>query len=558
MTASDNRTSMPEGWTEAKLSQLLIDPKRDLVDGPFGSNLKRTDFTETGIPVFKIQNIKANRFVDGTLSYVSSKKAAELKRHSFEKGDLIITKLGNPLGLCCEVPGQYPEGIIVADLMRLRFAHGHISKRYLIYLINSPVIQDQFKTITKGTTRPRVNLTIVRELDFPIPPINEQHRIVAKIEELFSELDKSIESLKRAREQLKVYRQALLKHAFEGKLTEQWRKDKTDAAQGSASVAGGQESGATKLETADQLLARIKKTRKDRYQQQLEEWEKAVKQWEANGKEGKKPGKPRKYNASVMNDDEISDVTRKSSSWKWINFSALLYSIRGGTTTPPIDEITDYPILRSSSVRNGLIDFTDIRYLTKQGIKSDQDYVATGDLLFSRLNGTIDYVGNCAIVSQEYPDNLLYPDRLYCAKLVDISLAAYCEYFFSSPMARKHIENKAKSTAGHKRISIPDITDLPLPIASKEEMNEIVSILDTQISIIDQNYHELENNIRKGETLRQSILKKAFSGQLIAQDPNDEPASVLLERIATEKAQAATVHKKTRSAKKRATRSSSK
>src|SRR5690606_22211280 len=100
---------------------------------------------------------------------------------------------------------------------------------------------------------------------------------VAKIEELFSELDNGIAALKTAREQLKVYRQAVLKHAFEGKLTAKWREENAD-----------------KLESPEQLLARIQQEREARCQQQLEEWEAAVKKWEEQGKEGKKPGKPKK------------------------------------------------------------------------------------------------------------------------------------------------------------------------------------------------------------------------------------------------------------------------
>ena len=98
-------------------------------------------------------------------------------------------------------------------------------------------------------------------MPLPVPPLNEQHRIVAKIEELFSELDKGIESLKAARAKLNIYRQAVLKHAFEGKLTAQWREETKD-----------------KLETPEQLLAHIKQEREARYEQQLQEWKAAVKE----------------------------------------------------------------------------------------------------------------------------------------------------------------------------------------------------------------------------------------------------------------------------------------
>src|SRR5699024_169080 len=104
----------------------------------------------------------------------------------------------------------------------------------------------------------------------------EQKKVVDKLEEIFSLLDIGIVNFKTAKEQLKIYRQSLLKHAFEGKLTEQWRKDNPD-----------------KLESPEQLLTRIQQEREARYQQQLKEWKQAVKNWEASGREGKKPSKPK-------------------------------------------------------------------------------------------------------------------------------------------------------------------------------------------------------------------------------------------------------------------------
>ncbi|MEO3408214.1 restriction endonuclease subunit S [Mucilaginibacter sp. CAU 1740] len=216
---------LPEGWVWEPLGNLVDNPKQDLVDGPFGSNLKADEYIEDGVPVFKIQNIKAGRFIDKKISFISEIKAQSLIRHSFKSGDLIITKLGEPLGLCCKVPDNYPFGIIVADLMRLRPSKLKVVDQYLVYVINSEIVQSQFKLITKGTTRARVNLTIVRDIKIPIPKLEIQKKILEKIEELFSELDKGIENLKTAQKQLKVYRQAVLKWAFEGRLTNENVKD---------------------------------------------------------------------------------------------------------------------------------------------------------------------------------------------------------------------------------------------------------------------------------------------------------------------------------------------
>jgi|CEGE01.1.fsa_nt_gi type I restriction enzyme S subunit len=390
-----------------------------------------------------------------------------------------------------------------------------VDLKFSYYLLKSLRLK-QFET---STAIPGLNRDDAYRLDILIPPFNEQKRIVAKIEELFSELDNGIAALKTAREQLKVYRQAVLKHAFEGKLTAQWRAENQD-----------------KLESPEQLLARIQQEREARYQQQLEQWKTAVKEWEANCKEGKKPSKPKKYKPAPLVNDLTKQLPAIPNGWKWISFSELLFSIRGGTTVPPIDISTEFPILRSSSIRAGKLNLEDVRYLPEGSKVSSEDYLEYSDLLFSRLNGTLEFVGVCASVPSGFPQNLLYPDRLYCAKLVDSDMASFCEYYFSNPVVRGNIEKKAKSTAGHKRISIPDISEQPIPILDKGELRELVKSISEKFSFVEKLQQEIETSLLEAETLRQSILKKAFSGQLVPQDPNDEPASELLARIQAEKA----------------------
>ncbi len=135
-----------------------------------------------------------------------------------------------------------------------------------------------------------------------------------------------------------------------------------------------------------------------------------------------------------------------------------MHKIRSGSAVPPSTELSNYPMLRSSSVRNGRINFKDVKYIqTDDKIKAD-DFIIEGDLLFTRLNGSIDYVGNCAKVPKIFPNNLIYPDRLFRLQLLKPEYADYIMYFFATNIVRKEIESKAKSTAGHMRISTPDIT----------------------------------------------------------------------------------------------------
>ncbi|WP_083188185.1 restriction endonuclease subunit S [Prosthecochloris sp. CIB 2401] len=193
----------------------------------------------------------------------------------------------------------------------------------------------------KGSGTPHVDPDLLWNYSFPIPPLNEQHRIVAKIEELFSELDKGVESLKKAREQLKVYRQALLKYAFEGKLTEDWRKKNAD-----------------KLETADQLLDRIKHEREARYQQQLEEWKSAVEQWEKDGKVGKRPskqGKP-KHLKSIGKDIQQT-LPNLPDGWVWGKLGLMTTGVEYGSSTKS-KKTGSHPVLRMGNIQNGKFDWS--------------------------------------------------------------------------------------------------------------------------------------------------------------------------------------------------------
>ena len=200
--------------------------------------------------------------------------------------------------------------------------HAHIlkstvSNRYVCHYLNQIGYSDH----VTGTTRLKLTKNALRRIPVSVAPAAEQHRIVAKIEELFSELDKGIESLKTARAQLKVYRQAVLKHAFEGKLTAQWRKENKD-----------------KLEKPEQLLTRIKQEREARYERQLKEWKAAVKTWEGVGKRDKRPAKPKPANyPSPIRQEDRERLLNLPDGWAWIRLAQLLsISPRMGFTSLPV------------------------------------------------------------------------------------------------------------------------------------------------------------------------------------------------------------------------------
>jgi len=209
--------TLPSSWKTRPLEELCDAGRQAIVDGPFGSNLKRSDFLESGVPVLKIQNIKEGQIVLKKMDFVSLQKANELERHSYAEGDIVMTKLGDPLGISAIVKSIGP-GVIVADLVRIRPTS--VDTEFLCHQLNSPTMRAFLNGQQKGTTRPRVNLSMVRGLPIAVPPLAEQQRIVEILEEQFSRLDAALASIRTVRGKAAAFRRSLLQAAIDDSLFE--------------------------------------------------------------------------------------------------------------------------------------------------------------------------------------------------------------------------------------------------------------------------------------------------------------------------------------------------
>ncbi len=513
-------SGIPGSWSQVMLADLFLDPKSQIVDGPFGSNLKASEYKSAGIPVLRIQNIERNKFVDKNINFITDEKAEFLKRHSFLSGDIIITKLGAPVGKACFVPKKYEKGIIVADLIRARITHNYVDPKFLVYQINSIGLIKQFEKFTKGTTRPRINLGIVRQLKFNLPSLKEQHRIVAKIEELFSELDNGVENLKLAQNQLKVYRQAMLKHAFEGKLTEEWRKENNP-------------------EPAEKLLERIKEERQARYEQELKDWKEAVKNWEKEGKRGKRPGKPRKMkDLGEFSSSDIKDFPSLPAQWSWAKIDQLSeygqYSIKAGPFGSSLKKEfytkSGYKIYGQEQVISGNAHYGDYYVGQEKYDELISCSIKPQDVLIS-LVGT---VGKVLVLPENCEKGIINPRLIKLSLDQEHYLPFMFKYYFESYFL-KSLYSTHTHGATMDVLNLSIIQGLPFPFMSLQEQDQIVSEIESQFSIIDKLEAEIRFRLQNSEVLRQSILKTAFEGKLVNQDPNDESASELINRIQEEK-----------------------
>ncbi|MFH1890026.1 MAG: restriction endonuclease subunit S, partial [Candidatus Kuenenbacteria bacterium] len=175
-------------WKIKKLSE-LSKRKDAIVSGPFGSNLKVSDYKTEGVPILRLQNIGKGIFIDKDIKYISKIKAEELKYHSFVSGDISLAKLGIPIGKTCTIPNHLKSGIITADVVRIRADKNIINYDYLEYFLNSDISVNQLTSNISGTTRPRVNLSDVRNIKVSFPSLQEQKRIVKKIDKAFKKIE---------------------------------------------------------------------------------------------------------------------------------------------------------------------------------------------------------------------------------------------------------------------------------------------------------------------------------------------------------------------------------
>lgn len=365
---------------------------------------------------------------------------------------------------------------------------------------------------------------IEKEL-LPLAPLTIQRAIVSKIEALFSDLDNGIANFKKAQEQLKVYRQAVLKKAFEGELTKDWRAKQTN------------------LPTAEELLKQIKEERQNHYNQQVEDWKKAVKEWEKNGKKEKKPKKPSALTIPEKpNAEHISRKWELPENWTWTQIGEVCFvtKLAGFEYTDYVKYEADGDLAVIKAENAGLNGFkkTDYSKIKSETVKMlTRSMIYGGELLVVFVGaGT----GNVATV----PHNkrfFLGPNIGMARPYFDVN-TRFLELFLQSPKGKHMLMATAKAVA-QPSLSMGTIRQTPFAFCSLEEQTQIVQEIESRLSVCDKMEQSITESILKAEALRQSILKKAFEGKLLSEaeieqckkEADYEPASELLKKIQAEK-----------------------
>ncbi|MGN6090918.1 MAG: hypothetical protein ACTHOL_01085, partial [Luteibacter jiangsuensis] len=344
--------------------------------------------------------------------------------------------------------------------------------------------------------------------------IQEQTRIIEKLEELLSDLDAGMADLKAAQRKLVQYRQSLLRAAVEGTLTTGWR---------TARAGSGQPP-----ETGADLLQRILTERRAR-------WE--AKQLAKYAEQGRIPPKRWQAKYPEPTTPNLVDLPTLPEGWAWVSLDALVAESSYGTSIKCSYESSETPVLRIPNVSSGKIDLRDMKRSTQALPLDEAEFLAVGDILVIRTNGSIGLVGRAAAVTTELPTLHYFASYLLRLRCVDRTfLHRWVSSVLAAPSGRQWLEARAASSAGQHNISLSTLLTMPVPLPPAAEQAHALDLLVNSMERCAEHERAIDLSLSHCTAQRKNILRAAFAGQLVPQDPNDEPASVLLERIRAERA----------------------
>ena len=358
--------------------------------------------------------------------------------------------------------------------------------------------------------------------EYPLqsPPLPEQRRIVAEIEKQFTRLDASVAALRRTQANLKRYRASVLRAACSGELVP------TESEQARAE---GRE-----YEPADVLLERILVERREH--------------WEAQEKRRgkyKEPAAP-----------DTSDLPTLPEGWTWATLAQLAEVRLGRQRSPKRATGPNMrPYMRAANVTWNGLDLSDVKEMDFTPAEYETYGLWAGDILLSEASGTADEVGKPAVWNGEV-DDCCFQNTLIRVR-AGSELVPYLFHHLLSD-ARTGALGRAARGVGIHHLGAQRAETWVVGIPPLAEQRRIVAEVERRLSVIQQAEVAVGASLQRAERLRQSILKRAFAGELVPQDPDDEPASVLLERIRAQRAaeQAAATQSKKQSVRKRRAKAS--
>ncbi len=453
-----------------------------------------------------VKCIRATELKNWTIEKAKTAAPRKIKKTSLEKrnlleGNIILEISGGgpeqPVGrvevITKEViSSNHGENLVCTNFFRILRPNNQVIPKFLKLYLDFFYLCGPIQKLQSGSNNLRnLKFSDYLKIEVPLPDIEQQESIIYSIEIANGQIDSGVEALCRAEKQLELYRQSVLKDAFEGKLTADWRAANPDL-----------------VEPADKLLERIEEERKAAHQAELDAWADAVNQWEANGKNGKKPSKPASISSRFSIINQSDGDLGSEFSWDQICLGDLFGVFVGSTPKRDNPKYWDGSI---NWISSGEVDFCYLRAtketITNLGLEETSTKLHPPGTLFLAMIGEGKTRGKAAISEVEAAHN----QNTAAIRISETSLLP--EFYFFFMMYNYEITRTIGSGNNQKALNKARVEAIKVPLTCVAEQKEVIDKMKLALEYILDVKDELRAAKKKAEALKQSILKKAFSGR---------------------------------------------
>ncbi|HGS4879153.1 TPA: restriction endonuclease subunit S [Vibrio parahaemolyticus] len=489
-------SELPKGWVNTQIGQVItLNEKLKGID----------DEIECGFVPMALMPTAYRGFVNfETKTWGSCKKGFT----QFKDDDVLLAKItpcfeNGKGGIVTGLPNGIGAGS--TEYFVLRCIDELIQPQYLHAFVKSKKFMDDCEVHMGGSVgHKRVPKDYLLKYEIPLAPLNEQIRITNKLDSILAKVDKAQARLDKIPAILKRFRQSVLAAATSGELTKEWRAENPSA-------------------TSEPILNELSSFKFDARTKKLVDKE--------------------------IRPDEIS--TDLPSGWKWVRLCGITDVVSGvakGSKTK--EETVSLPYLRVANVQRGYLDLSEVKYIDVAQSKGENLKLEKGDVLFNE-GGDIDKLGRGWVWEGQIED-CIHQNHVFRARILSNKIQPKYLSFYGNESARDYFLREGTQTVNLANLNKTTLSLLPVPLPPEEEQVEIVRQVDRLLNKANKVEKQYLDAKARLDRLTQSILAKAFRGELVQQDPSDEPAEKLLERILAEKEQRElkkTTRKRTKNAK---------
>lgn len=478
------KAELPKGWLEVSLGEVTAPSRIRVIADEFPT-----------LPYIGLEHVQSHG-----MTLLGQANATEIKSSClrFFRGDVLYSRMRPYLnkvwladfdGLCSAeflVFPQYPS----------------INSEFLAFRLNSGEFVSFAGEHVSGE-RPRVDFRSLMNFRFLLPPVAEQGRIVSKLSEMLLGLKRAEDAVTRAQLRLNRYREALLEAALNGELTRAWR-----AKEPLPTTVDG---------SSELMLSTLLQEREDRWRKARSTSGHMSIEKHATAKTATPyptPAPP-----------EIDEAFSLPKGWAWISLDQLAWSSGYGTSAKCSYENHGPAVLRIPNIRNGSIDLSDLKYASEDAQFAETAFVEPGDILVVRTNGSKNLIGRMALVKESLARKCSFASYLIRLRLVGgETLWSWVATVVASRPIRSALESRAATTAGQYNVSLSGLATLAIPLPGEAEQERIVRECERRLAAADELDATLILQLTRATATRASLLREAFAGRLVNQDPLEHPS----------------------------------